>query len=438
MSSALVLGLEVASEATYGNPAAATGVPTVSGLTFIPMEFERGSITTVGGASELTEDGSAHAGFFGLPPEVNTSWSAGARVPRQRGSFTINAQVRGFGSGNGGASANANSAPLTLLWGTITSVLDTGGAEVTPTTGALNGRSITVTTGTTLAPGEVVLANIDGCVVANRVTDVAVGVSDTVTFELAWPRQLTTADRIQRGMQFRCRTGANSGAKGLSVALRFSTLDATMVAFGCRCESLSFSSVGGKLMVAMVVQSQFIVADVLGAPVAPPTAVRMGAAVCTLNGAGGLVSTTNVNGAAVPVSVASAERPFERESWSFTLTATLAPIGSGCGAMGISDLEVSNLVAELAYTSRVIDDADESDLLNEVMRGITWAAAPIDDGTTKFNGWGVSIPAGFLTADNNVTVGGEVLEQARTYRAGLYDGDDPTSGINVSMFLGGT
>ena len=67
-----------------------------------------------------------------------------------------------------------------------------------------------------------------------------------------------------------------------------------------------------------------------------------------------------------------------------------------------------------------------------------WAAAPIDDGGTKLNGWGVSIPAGYLTADNNVTVGGEVLEQARTYRAGLYDGDDPTSGINVAMFLGGT
>jgi hypothetical protein len=37
-----------------------------------------------------------------------------------------------------------------------------------------------------------------------------------------------------------------------------------------------------------------------------------------------------------------------------------------------------------------------------------------------------------------VTVGGEVLEQARTYRAGLYAGDDPDSGINVAMYLGGT
>lgn len=436
--SSIIRGIAVAAEGTpfnYGT----NGLPTTVGLTFYDMAFElAGSVEEVGAEVEWDEDGTAHAGFFADSPEPGTAWLDGARVQQQRGPFTIVAEVRGFGLGNG-TIPDANSMPLTILWGTVTNVVDTGGAEVTPLTGSGDGKEITVTNGTTLTPGEVVCALIDGCVRYNRVTQVQADTTDTVVFELAWGRQLTTADRIQRGMQFQLRTNLNTGVVGPAAAVRFTTQRGTMVAHGCRATNITIAPTAtGKLMATIALQSEYITATVTSSVQSVPEARRLNAASVNLKGADPLVSTDNVRGAAAPISADARTPNFEfKEGWSFAIETTLEVIGGKC-LTGVSDLEVTGQTATLTYNTKAVYDGDKDDPWNQVHRAITWGGGPIFDGQSKLNGWGVSIPAAHLTDLVNVTVAGQVLGQTRTYKAALYAGDDPATTINVAMYLGGT
>jgi hypothetical protein len=433
----MIQSASIASEATFANPDSA-GIPTTTGLTFYDFVFDRGSVSTVGGATPVDESASATNAFFGAPPEAGVAWVNGSRVNMQTGALAFNMELRGFGTGNG-AVPDANLMPLTQMFGTITDVLDTGAATQAIATGAADGQSVTVTTGTTLAPGEVVLSSIDGCVLANRVTAVTVGATDTVTFELAWPRQLTASDTLKRGMNFRILQSLGTGTVGNTVAVRFRCAHATMIAYGCRADSLTFSATtNGKVMVAVSLRSDYIVSTTLDAQQAVGYAARFGSPVCQLRGSGGLVSTETLAGVAAPVSLESRRPAFEIDAWSVALTATLAPIGSGCGAVGLSGLEVAAMTVTVSYTSRTIYEADQTDRLLGATRALSWAAGPIVDGTaSSLNGWGISIPSAFLSADPSVAVGGEVLSQTRTYSAAYYAGDSPLSAIGPAMFLGG-
>lgn len=439
MSTAILRSLRVAKESSFGSIVSTTGQPSSSGLTFLGAEFERASLTVFGGESELVEDGTAVLGPGGLPAEVAASWTAaGARVRRQTGDITVQMRVKGWGSGNTSI-GNANNMPLSLMLASGLDLVDSGGVALVPTGMGANNGIVTFAAPPTFAVGEVVLANVDGCVVANRVVDID---GNDAIFSHYWPRALTSSDSIQRGLNFRVGRSTNTGAVGNSVVLEARSLDAIYEAFGCRLLSASFTNDNGQLLVEVTMRAAIILSDVDPAGVTPVSADRVAAPTCVHRGVA-LYRTDGdtgiIGGAAAPISLAASKVPFELDGLTFGVSNELVAVGTGCPAIGMSDMEVSNTTVTLEYSSRAPADADELDLLNRVCRGITLAAGPLSDGTTALNGFAINIPAASLTADANVTAEDDgLLQQARSYQMREYDGDSPSTSWNAVLYLGGT
>jgi len=441
MSSAILRSFEVAAESSFGSIDSTTGQPSAGTLTFYAAEFERASVTVFGGESELVEDGTAVLGPGGLPPEVSASWTAsGTRVRRQAGEVTVQMRVKGWGSGNTGIT-DANSLPLSLMLSSGMKLTDHGGTALTPSSMGSNNGVVDFGAPPGLADGEVVVANIDGCMVVNRVVKVD---GNEATFSHYWPRALTSSDSIQRGLNFAVGRYTDTGAVGSSVAIRGTSLDAQYVAYGCRWSGVSFSNDNGFWLVELTMPAAIIISDidpagftpVTAARIASPTAIARGVALYRTAGGTGVVDAGGAS-----VSLEAAKVPFELDGLTISLENTLTPVGTGCPAIGMSDMEVSGTTASMEYVSRAPTDADELDLLNRVARGITIGGAPVSDGSTALNGFGFNIPAAHLTADPNVTAEDDgLLQQSRAYAMGDYVGDEAGDNTvrNAVIYLGGT
>lgn len=438
MSTAILRSLRVAKESTFGSIVSTTGQPSSAGLTYYGAEFERASLTVFGGESELVEDGTSTLGPGGLPPEVAASWTAGGtRVRRQVGDITVQMRVKGWGSGNV-SMADANDMPFSLMLASGLSLVDNTGVALTPSGMGGNNGIVQFAAPPGFADGEVVLANIDGCLIANRVVDVA---GNDATFSHYWPRALTGSDSIRRGLNFRVGRNDKTGEVGDSVVLEGRSLDAIYEAFGCRLASVSFTNDNGQLLAELVMRAAIIIPDVDPAGVTPTAAARIDAPTTVLRGVALYrtdADTGIIGGQSAPISSAASKVPFELDGLTFSIENTLVPVGTGCPAIGMSNMEVANTAVSFEYTSRAPTDADELDLLNRVCRGLTLAAGPLSDGTTSYNGFAINIPAASLTADANVTAEDDgLLQQSRNYAMREYDGDGTTS-YNAVIYLGGT
>ena len=439
MSTAILRSLRVAAEATYGSVSTSTGQPDSSGLSFYGAEFERASLTVFGGESEIVEDGTVANGPGGLPPEVSASWtSTGSRVKRQTGDITLSMRVKGLGAGNA-LLADANDLPLALMLATGMKLTDHGGAALTPTGMGANNGIVSFAAPPGFADGELVMANIDGCLVSNRVVDVT---GSDATFSHYWPRALTGADSIQRGLNFAVGRNTDTGAVGDSVVIEARSKSASYEAFGCRFVSASFTNENGMALVeltlrpAIIITTQGATTPTTAARIDSPTAVLRGVALYRTDGDTGIIG-----GASAPISLAASKVPFELDGLTITIENTLVPVGTGCPAIGMSDMEVANTTVSMEYTSRAPATADELDLLNRVCRGITLAAAPLSDGANAYNGCAWNIPAASLSADPNVTAEDDgLLTQTRSYAMRDYTGDAlGESGVrNFVFYLGGT
>lgn len=439
MSSAILRSLRVAAESTFGSIDSSTGQPSSSGLTFFGAEFESASLTVFGGESELVEDGTIANGPGGLPPEVSTSWTAaGARVKRQTGDITISMRVKGFGGGNS-LLGDANDLPLALALASGMKLTDHGGGEVVPTGMGANNGIVSFAAPPGLADGELVVANVDGCMVANRVVEVD---GNDATFSHYWPRALTGSDSIRRGLNFAVGRGADTGAVGDSVVIEARSADASYEAFGGRLVSAAFTNDNGIALVeltlrpAVIITTQGTTSPTTAARVAAPTSVLRGVALYRTDGDTGIIG-----GASAPISLDASKVPFELDGLTITIENTLVPVGTGCPAIGMSDMEVANTAVTMEYTSKAPSTADELDLLNRVCRGITLAAGPLYDGSTYYNGCAWNIPAASLSADANVTAEDDgLLQQTRSYAMRDYAGDAMgDSGVrNFVFYLGGT
>ena len=437
MSTATIKSLEVAQESTYGSLVSTTGLPSASGLTFYGMDFEAASVTTVGGEARLVESGAATTAFDGLPPELSEFRGAdGVKLNARRGELTVTHRVRAWGSGNTSIAAPANM-PLKLLLATVTDYQNFGGAALTPTGMGADNGIVTFAAAPGLAVGEVVVANVDGCVIANRVT----GLDDTdITFQHYWPRALTGSDAIIQGLNFRILYGASSGTKGASAAIRFSTIDAQFVAYGCRLQSVTWSNDNGVLQAEMSIRVGLIlpVVDVgdfvptMAPRIASPQVLMRGNSLLRTNGGTGYYDAPTV-----PASLASTRVPFEVEGLSVSMEWTLVPVGQGCGALGESDAEVAGFSCTLSYTSKAPAEDDQRDIADGVARGLTLSGAPVSDGTSNDCAWAVNLPAAHLTTAPDVTAEpDDLISQEREYASSFYQGDSTTA-HGVVIFLGG-
>ena len=447
MSTTVIQAAAVAVEATPGSMV--NGTPDPSGLTFYGLQFERGTFPEVGAVQEVTPDNTARTGPFSGPDEPVAPWTGGVQVHRQTGDWTVNMEVRGFGGSNG-VLPDANSLPLAIMLSSVMHRIDSGGARLTPAaTGANAGQAI-FATGTGPALGELVMADVDGCIVVNRVTDVAVSSpNDTVTFAQYWPRTLTSSDRVQRGLNFTIRTGANFGTVGPTFAMRVQSLDGQAIAYGCRLRSATFTSASGKVMVALVVKAGIVIPGTIDPGNVLPTRVpSLLSGTCVLRRSALRISndSDDVATTAAPVSIEAGEYAYQIDTFNLALAWTLTDIGTGCGDLGFVDTEVSMAMATFGFTSFQVLATHQLDLLRQHVRNVAVAAGPIQNtvgGVANYlNGWGAFFPAASLTNSVNVQMGGEVTAQAYSWAARDYLGDD-SGGTAVAanlfgIYLGGT
>lgn len=439
MSTASVKRVVIAAESTYASISSSTGLPVrPSG---VGVAFERASVDVQGGASELVERGVPTRGAFAQPPEVSTMFSGGARQRRQTGDVTLRMRVHGYGAGAvGGTPADIMATPLALILRTVMGSAAPGSALPAIAAGPVaNAGVVEFDSPPGLVAGEVVLALVDGCVVANRVTDVA---GNVATFLHYWPRQIITGDKLVRGAQFFVGVDGTLGTHGPSVYVGLYTLDTITDCYGCRLSSITFAPEGGQLFADVTLRAAIIQPDIdtAGTVVLPAPAPVYLAPTCTLRGSALLRTngdTGPLAGTSAPLSLASAEMPYQLDGWSLALTFELVPIGTGCGLAGEQGVEVGSWSVTYGYTRHITRTDDEDDLLNAVSRGLALAAGPITSGSNDHNGWGCSIPAACLTADPNVSApDGSLLQQALAYRAADYAGDTGLS-RTVAIFLGG-
>lgn len=441
MASSKIRSIRVAEETAFGSVDPATGLPDGSGLTWLGLQFDlAGGPDAIGGEVELVEDELASSGFFSQPPELSAPWAGGKKLDVRSGTISIRTPVRGFGTG--GEAAVSSSMPLALIWASSMTLIaaPTSAPSVDVISAADLASCVTARPVHAWAAGEVVLAEIDGCTISNRITKVeASGGDDRLTFLQEWPRQLTAADTLSRGLNFAIEGGANSGARGASVALELKLLQATALAFGCRLESLIFEPAAGGVVVAtMEIRCAWIEYETLTHAQAIPQASRYGSPAATLRGTRTRIGATNMLDAQAPASGAAITLPTEHEGWSLSLSFGLEPVGGSC-LLGVGELEPSSVEVTLSLTSRVVSDHDKRDVPDSWQRSIAVAGAPIVSGSAPVNwrnGFGASIPAAFLTAPPDATPGSALLQQVRAYKAGAYSGDD--AGIkNVVLYLGG-
>lgn len=434
MASSKILAVEVASESAYGSIDPVTGLPSSSGLSFMPMAFELAGWSD-GWAGEYAEDAdtAGHAGFFANPPEVSAPYDAsGNKLDVRSGTLTVHCDVRGFGLGFPApyTGLQSDEAPLAALLGSSMRTTNTGlTGRTKPVLSAASASDVTVAdpgTGEEWEVGEVVLCMVDSCLEANRIISISTGGTDPVlTFVQPWSRQLTSSDDLIRGLNFIIDGGAQSGSRGASIALRLKTLRATATAYGCRLQSVIFvASETGKLTAQMEVLSPYILYEEHNTNQQIDESPRaISAPACTLRGTG--------------LKVDAQKLAYEHEGWQLEIQFGTERIGGGC-AFGTADLEPVAIDVTFTVQSKKIYDFDKRDRLDSVLRPVSACASPhlvVGTPPVDTTGWGFNIPAGYLAEPRDNEVGGEVLSQTRVYKPGPHQ--DASGNKNVVLFLGG-
>ncbi len=97
----------------------------------------------------------------------------------------------------------------------------------------------------------------------------------------------------------------------------------------------------------------------------------------------------------------------------------------------MSDLEVSDVVVEVALTVDTPNTVISDDFRDGVVRDLLIGTGPVGDG----QGMAISVPGAYLTVDPLVrAIDGELVQQKLTYSASRYGGDAGTGDAGGTPF----
>jgi len=399
--------LSIAVESVFGSVASGTGVPDPTGLTYYSIPCERDPIV-VPGEPPVSERNEGRDGPHGLPPELDTTSVSGTRQQRRTGTVTVRCDFTTLGS----SAANYDATALGLLLGAGLARTIPAAASDT-VTAAVSDNRFTPTAAASFKLGGLIGIELSGRAEYAHVTSLDAGGLGDIGYspELSRALNATAPDVVRLLETWYVPRGDNSGTVNSSVAFRVDGVGVRSYATGCKLESLNITIDGGRLMGEFTFQAAHIYDDHgnAGGPVEPVTLtgstphfrscyLRLSDAAST--------SRTNVSGNAgdelgtIDLSVSS---------FDLTLTNTLTPIGQSSSLIGMSDMEVSDVV----------------------IRSLLIGSGPVGAG----QGMALNIPGAYLTVDPLIRqIDGEIVQQQLTYSASRFGGDNGSTDAANSPF----
>lgn len=429
MSTSHVRSLRIAQETSFGELDPDSGLPDRTllgdGGDAVVFDIDLASITTWGAHPQQERD-DVRAGFHGVPPDPETVLDGnGDPVQRLTGEITLECTVRSLGT--------ADPDDVAFLWALasgFTPLAYPTNAEVTVETevGSAQFAVADAVAAADLPTGGLV-AYVPGGVSPASFSQVVGKASDagetTVSLSpLLSKATLEVDDVLHTVASFGSLPGR---ALGPSVAFRADGHGWRAYAHGCRLSKLTLSSEGRRVRASMtftcaLIQTAHDEVDNTASNVDRAPARPTGSSVLHTLGAEVILSD-------IAETAANAPRIGGRtvicpDEWQVVLTNTLSPVTCWGSILGMTEMEVTQRMAEVSLTLAVPVSAIAADYLNRRHRSLAMSFGPAP-------GAGLVLPAAYLTADPNLReLGGDRVRQVLAYREGLPLVVTPLAGEN--------
>ena len=410
--------LSIAPESSFGSLAAATGLPSTSGLTFVSIPCERDPIV-IYGEPVASERNDARDGSYGLPPEPDTVFSSGSRVRRRTGQVALRLDLTTIGT----TANNYDTNYLGYLLGAGFQTAKHTITDDTPSAVATNNKFTPTDTNTDYSIGALL-----GCDIAGRAEYTAVTDNDESGDIAISPAlsNLQTSTTLRALQTWYPGSRAQTGNKVSSVAFEVEGVDFKTVCFGCVLESVSISLDNGRVMADLTYQSACIQDD-HGNAVAPVEPSYNAGSPPFFRGSYVVVSSTS------PTSLTNAtagdklgRTALDCEDFTLTITNTLTPLGHSNSILAMSDMEISDVDVELTLTLSSPSTTLNSDYFNRTLRQVLVGTGPVADG----KGCAFMLPAAYLVNDPSQydVSGNDIVRQTLTYKQSRFGGDVAETG----------
>ena len=415
--------LSVAVESSFGSLSSSTGLPDVSGLTYVSIPCERDPILIYGDVV-VSERNDARDGSFGIAPEPDTVWSAGARVRRRTGQVQLRVDLTTIGTA---ADTYASNYLGYLLGAGFLTNVSTMKSDALSAITNVNTFTPT-TTSTNYSIGGLIGASLNGRAEYSAVTDN--DLSGDVTVSPAFSSAFTGTPTV-RGMQtWFPGSRTLTGDRTHSLTFRVDGVGFRSFAYGCVLESVALSLDNGRVMADFTYQAALIQDD-HGNAVGPIEPTYNSGAPASFRGSYVVVSSTAPQTAGTATTGDTLARTaLDVEDFSLTITNTLTPVGHSNSILAMKDMEISDVAVELSLTVSDPNTTINSDFFNRTSRQVLVGCGPIGDGL----GAAFMLPAAYLTADPSKydVSGNDITRQTLTYAAGRFAGDVSNSGAGNS------
>ena len=410
--------LSIAPESSFGSLAAATGLPSTSGLTFVSIPCERDPIV-IYGEPVASERNDARDGSYGLPPEPDTVFSSGSRVRRRTGQVALRLDLTTIGT----TANNYDTNYLGYLLGAGFQTAKHTITDDTPSAVATNNKFTPTDTNTDYSIGALL-----GCDIAGRAEYTAVTDNDESGDIAISPAlsNLQTSTTLRALQTWYPGSRAQTGNKVSSVAFEVEGVDFKTVCFGCVLESVSISLDNGRVMADLTYQSACIQDD-HGNAVAPVEPSYNAGSPPFFRGSYVVVSSTS------PTSLTNAtagdklgRTALDCEDFTLTITNTLTPLGHSNSILAMSEMEISDVDVELTLTLSSPSTTLNSDYFNRKIRQVLVGTGPVADG----KGCAFMLPAAYLVNDPSQydVSGNDIVRQTLTYKQSRFGGDVAETG----------
>ena len=410
--------LSIAPESSFGSLAAATGLPSTSGLTFVSIPCERDPIV-IYGEPVASERNDARDGSYGLPPEPDTVFSSGSRVRRRTGQVALRLDLTTIGT----TADNYDTNYLGYLLGAGFQTAKHTITSDTPSAVANDNKFTPTLTNTDYSIGALL-----GCDIAGRAEYSAVTDNDESGDIAVSPAfsDLQTSTTLRALQTWYPGSRAQTGNKVSSVAFEVEGVDFKTICFGCVLESVSISLDNGRVMADLTYQSACIQDD-RGNAVAPVEPSYNAGSPPFFRGSYVVVSSTS------PTSLTNAtagdklgRTALDCEDFTLTITNTLTPLGHSNSILAMSEMEISDVDVELTLTLSSPSTTLNSDYFNRTLRQVLVGTGPVADG----KGCAFMLPAAYLTNDPSQydVSGNDIVRQTLTYKQSRFGGDVAETG----------
>ena len=393
-------------------------------MSFVSIPCERDPII-IPGEPVSSERNDARDGSYLLPPEPETVYASGSRVRKRTGQVVCRVDLTTIGTSTDTYAANY----LGYLLGAGLKTQLPSIVDADSVTAIASVNKFTPTTGFAVADvGCLLSATLAGRSEYSAITDN--DVSGDVTVSPAFSASFTGTPDVFPMQTWYIPSRNQTGTKEHSLSFQIEGVNFKSNAYGCVLESLSISLDNGRLMADFTFNAAHIDDDHGNAngPVEPaynegaPPFFRGSYAVISSG------SPASLSNGTVGETQARTEVPCE--DFTLTLTNTLTPLGHSNDILGMSGMDISDVVVELSMTLSSPVATVANDYFNRTVRQVLIGTGPNGDG----KGCALMIPAAMLTNDPSAydVSGNDIVRQTLTYQQSRYAGDFTTESYEAN------